>query len=72
MPRHEGSHGIHRTTKQKGLRGARAGIGTYSRKKKGKHADRYDRPYITGIYRRNVVETPEALEKGIRRANQNG
>lgn len=49
MPRkHEGRH---HTTKQKG-RPMGGGTGTYSRLKKSRKADLYDRPYLTGTYRK--------------------
>lgn len=50
MPRH--FEGRHHTIKQKGY--ARNGLGTYSRMKKSRKAERYDRPYLEGTYKVNL------------------
>lgn len=54
MPR-RGNGGSRNTTKQKGLRNRNKsrGSGTYCRLNKRTKADRYDRPYLTGNYRRD-------------------
>lgn len=46
--RHNGSHGQHHSTKQKGHK--RVGRSTYSKKGKGKVAERLERIYLTGNY----------------------
>lgn len=56
MPRKH--HGLSVTSKQKGKPGS-PGIGTYCRLKKGRHADVYDRPYLTGNYNKNL----DAMER---------
>lgn len=54
MPRHNGSGGTAHTSRQKGYARRGSGIGSYSRTKKSRKADIYDRPYLTGNYRKDA------------------
>jgi hypothetical protein len=69
MPHNDSSgEGFHRTTRQKGLRNRRrGGRSTYSKLGKGKKAERYNRPYLTGEYREwrsnqhGIIEIPDSI-----------
>jgi hypothetical protein len=50
MARHNGSGGVHHTTKQTGRSRRGAGAGSYSRRHKARHADHYDHPFTDGAY----------------------
>lgn len=54
MARHNGSGGVHHTSRQKGYARRGSGIGSYARQQKARKAIIYDRPYLTGNYRKDV------------------
>lgn len=51
MARKNGSGGVYHSTRQTGLANrTRSGAGSYARRHKSRHADKYDRPYADGSY----------------------
>jgi len=68
MPRHNGSGGLAHTCRQKGYGRRGNGVGTYSRRKKSRNAELYDRPYLSGKYTRDLLAGPSREDaKGHRR-----
>lgn len=50
MPRHDRSNGVYHSTRQSGRSRRSNGRGTYSKKHKGRNAQRLERIYLEGTY----------------------